>query len=258
MFSDIFAFENLEIILPALIAGIMISLTHAPLGVKVLEKNIIFIDLAIAQIAGLGLVLIELFLPHLNMIIKQLLLLCGALLACSFFYYIEKTAADKQEAVIGCSFILAASLTILLLTDQPMGMEAMKHILSGQILFITWFDIAKHFIIYLVILFLWFRKPQIRDNIGFYILFACAITSSVQLVGIYVVFASLILPALAVSKNHNSIFYSYLCGLLAMCLGMVAALIFDLPAGGVIVVSYILVAYIIYKINYIKVTGEII
>ena len=242
-------FANIEIILPAFVAGLMICLTHAPLGIKVLEKGIIFIDLAIAQIAGLGLVFMQIFFPHSNVFFVQFIALSCALAACLFFYYIAKYNNKIQEAIIGCSFVLAASLTVLLLTDYPMGGEEIKHILSGQMLLTTWLDVLKHLPIYVVILALWFLRPKVRNNIGFYILFACAITSSVQLVGIYVVFASLILPALAANNKENKILIAILCGISAMILGVFSALIFDLPAGGVVVISYVVVACFVSKIK---------
>lgn len=236
--------EIVEIAGPALIAGLLIALTHSLLGAKVLQKGIIFIDLAIAQIAGLGLIVASHFLEY-HSWSYQILALIFALAAAIFFYFVEKKSPEIQEAIIGSSFILAASLSILLLSNHPHGGDEMTHLLSGQILFITFDDILHHGPLYLIIIALWFIKPNFRNNMAFYIIFAFAITSSVQLVGIYVVFASLILPAIAARNKNNSILISWLCGIAAVILGISSAIAFDLPAGILIVISYFITSLII-------------
>ena len=155
---------------------------------------------------------------------------------------------NQQEAIIGVSFILAASLAILLLANHPHGGEEMKHLLSGQILFITWQDVIAHAPIYTLILIVWLYKPNWRSGIGFYLIFALAITSSVQLVGVYVVFASLILPALAAESAKRPYKIAWLCGILSVGLGVYGAALADLPAGPLLVVSYVLTALALYKL----------
>ena len=222
---------------PALAAGLLIALTHSMLGIKVLERGIVFIDLAIAQIAGLGLIVAHIFLPEYGWA-AQIVALLFAAFAGIFFYYIEKIAPEIQEAIIGCSFVLAASIGILILADHPHGSDEIKHLLSGQILFVTFSDIWHHIPAYLLTVILWFCCPKIRNNIGFYLIFALAITSSVQLVGIYVVFASLILPAIAARGHKNPLIISWICGIMSVICGVILATIFDLPAGVIIVISY--------------------
>ena len=96
-----------------------------------------------------------------------------------------------------------------------------------------------------MILFLWFYKSSLRDNLAFYLIFAIAITSSVQLVGVYVVFASLILPAIAAVKSHHKVFIVWFCGVVAVCLGITSSVFLDLPSGLLIVLSYFLLASLI-------------
>ena len=194
--------ELISIIGPALLAGLIITITHAPLGIEVLKRGIIFIDLAVAQIAGLGLLISNLYLSKDLPWLSQIIALTFAMMAAFFFKIIEKKIKSQQEAIIGVSFVLAASLSILILADHPTGGEEIRHLLSGQMLFITWQDVLLHIPIYILILVLWFL-PINLNGIGFYILFSLAITSSVQLVGVYVVFASLILPALTALKATN-------------------------------------------------------
>ncbi len=230
--------ELLEIVGPAFIAGLMIALTHAPLGIEVLKRGIIFIDLALAQIAGLGLVAARLYLHDPAWWVAQCAALACAMLAGLFFRFIERKMPQQQEAVIGSSFILAASFALLLLADHPHGGDEVRHLLSGQVLFVTWPDLLAHLPVYSVILTLWFLFPAIRGSLWFYLLFALAITSSVQLVGVYVVFASLILPALASANSARPHRTAWLCGFLAIVSGLILSTWLDLPAGPFLVVAY--------------------
>ena len=254
--------EIIEIVGPALAAGLMIALTHAPLGIEVLRRGIIFIDLAVAQIAGLGLVVGHLFLhdpsPWLVQFIAlydpspwlvQFIALVCAIAAGLFFRKVETAIPERQEAIIGCAFVLAASLALLLLADHPHGGEEVKHLLSGQMLFVTWTDVLKHAPIYALILLVWFSRPAVRNNIGFYLLFALAITSSVQLVGVYVVFASLILPALAAVGVKQPHVTAWLCGVAAVLSGIAFAVAFDMPAGPIIILSYTAAVLIIRAVR---------
>ncbi len=237
--------ELLEIVMPALFAGLLVALTHAPLGIEVLRRGIIFIDLAIAQVAGLGLVVAHLIFIDANPWIFQAGALLFALAAAFAFRFVEKKMPDEQEAIIGSVFVIAASLSILFLAQHPHGGEEIEHLLSGQILFITWHDILLHAPIYAVIVASWFVKHNVRKGVWFYILFALAITSSVQLVGVYVVFASLILPAIAVHKLSRKITYAWLCGITSVFAGIVISVMTDIPSGPVIVCCYAAVTLLV-------------
>ena len=236
--------EMIYVIGTAFLICSMIVLTHVPLGIEVLKRGIIFIDLAIAQVAGLGLIATNFFFIEPHPLLPQLVALTCAILAGLLFHKVEIKIPKQQEAIIGVTFIFAASIAILLLANHPSGGEEIRHLLSGQILFVTWLDVAKHTPIYILILAVWFFKKKYRNNIGFYLLFALAVTSSVQLVGIYVVFASLILPALAVINISNPYKLGWLCGIISVIAGIFLAILFDAPAGPVIVTSYVLTTII--------------
>ncbi len=234
----VFNSDIIEIIGPAFIAGLMIALTHALLGIEVIKRGIIFIDLAIAQIAGLGLIVSSYFFHDPHALNLQLIALSFAFMGGIFFYFIEKITPEQQEAIIASSFVLSASIILLLLSNYPHGGERIQDLLSGQLLFITWHDVLMHAPIYGLILALWLCFPWLRKGIGFYLIFAFAITSSVQLVGVYVVFASLILPALAAIDYNYSYPIAWLCGIMSVCLGILISIIYNLPSGPVTVVCY--------------------
>lgn len=230
--------ELIEIMGPALAVGFMIAFVHAPLGMAVLNRGIIFIDLAIAQIAGLGFVIASLYFHNPPWWVSQGLTLACALFAGLVFRWIERERPEQQEAVIGSSFVLAASLAILLLANHPNGGEEFQHLLSGQILFVTWRDVLVRIPVYGFVMLLWFLKPEIRKGVWFFALFALAITTSVQLVGVYVVFASLILPALASVKANRPHMTAWFCGLLAVLSGILLSTWLDLPAGPFLAITY--------------------
>jgi zinc/manganese transport system permease protein len=234
--------EMLEIVGPAFAVGLIIAITHAPLGIEVLERGIIFIDLAIAQIAGLGMVAAVIYLHEPTWWVTQCVALGCALIAAYFFHRVERKAPDQQEAIIGSSFVLAASMALLLLVDQPHGGEEIQHLLSGHILFVTWREVLIHSPIFAMILTLWFAKPSLRSGISFYVLFALAITSSVQLVGVYVVFTSLILPALASVTAKRKILVACAVGIFSVSAGVLFATVRDFPAGPIIVFTYMITA----------------
>ena len=231
--------EYWEIMLPAAAGGLVIAIIHGPLGVEVLRRGIIFIDLAIAQIAGLCVILVDLWFHTPNWFVHQGAVVSAALVAAVFFRQVEKKLPREQEAIIGACFVLAASGVLLVLADHPHGGEEIQHILSGQILFITWPDVLRYLPVYGAATALWFLWPGVRGGFWFFAVFALVITASVQLVGVYVVFASLILPALAVNtlqSRHARL--SIVCGSIAVLGGIMVSTLLDLPAGPVLVFAY--------------------
>lgn len=228
--------DLLNIIAPALAAGLMIASIHGPLGLEVLRCGIIFIDLAIAQIAGLCVVLVDLFSHEESWTLRQVSAMGAALLAAWFFRIVEKRLPKEQEPIIGACFVLAASAVLLALANHPHGGEKMEDILSGQLLFVSWSEIAAFAPLYAVAVALWFGWPRARKGAWFFAIFALVVTASVQLAGIYVVFASLILPALAVNTMRSGrVFRAVLCGWAAVVLGIGFSVWTDMPVGPMIV-----------------------
>ena len=166
-----------------------------------LRRGIVFIDLATAQVVGLAVILSSLWLAEPLWIEHQAIAFGAGLAVAVFFRWIERVTPDEQEAVIGSCFIVASSVALLALAGHPTGGEMLRHVLSGQLLFVTWVDIAAFLPIYGIYVLLWLCAPRLRTGTGFFLLFALVITASMQLVGVYVVFASLILPALAARRG---------------------------------------------------------
>ena len=222
---------------PAFFAGLLVLSTHVPLGQEVLKRGIIFIDLAIAQIAGLGVLAAGVMGWEDNMWAVQLSAVSAALLASAGLNWTERRWPQSQEALIGVLFVLAATGSILLLAENPHGAQHMKDLLVGQILWSTWQSLIPVALLYAVLLTVWFKWHEQIGQKGFYIIFAFMVTASVQLVGVYLVFASLIIPALATRKMRGTqrLFAGYFLGAAAFVTGIGMSALFDLPTGAVTV-----------------------
>jgi len=223
---------------PAFIAGLIVLVTHVPLGTQVLDRGIVFIDLAIAQIAGLGVIAASaLGLPEGGFYVQAAAAI-AALLGALLLTWTERRLAHHQEALIGVMFILAACGGILLLANNPHGGEHLQDLLVGQILWVNttqlyWLGGLSTFIV----IALWRNWVQKLGRFGFYAIFALAVTTSVQLVGVYLVFSSLIIPALATRSDSGFKRYrkAYITGVMGYGLGLALSAVLDLPSGAVIV-----------------------
>lgn len=240
-----FDLDLLSIILPAFAAGLLVLSTHVVLGSQVLKRGIIFIDLAIAQVAALGAIIahtqheIE-HLPYSNVWMPALFALMGA----GVIAWLSKRMADELEAMIGCFYVLSAVAAMLLLASDPHGSEMLNQLMSGQILWVNWSQLVLPAIVSLLVLGTIAIKPSWLEGAGFYLLFALVITLSVELVGVYLVFSSLILPALAVNKYSGKAkwAWAYVVGFAGYGAGLILSASLDLPSGAAIVATLALSA----------------
>ncbi len=258
---------------PAWLAGLLILTTHVPLGQQVLARGIIFVDLAIAQLAGLGVIVASTLGWEAQGWQTQLAAVSTAMLGALLLSWSEKHWPQIQEALIGVLFVLSATGAIVLVSADPHGGEHLKDLLVGQILWVTSADLVPVAALYAVVLTLWFGARKRLGALGFYMLFAVMVTVSVQLVGVYLVFASLIIPALATrgmrdrmaalgpfantatpdaggtspgmgdvdhvgsgrSRATQRLALGYALGAAGYAAGLVLSALFDLPAGAVVV-----------------------
>jgi zinc/manganese transport system permease protein len=241
---------DLSIVWPALLAGLLVTSTHVPLGIQVLNRGIVFIDLAVAQIAGLGVISADWFGWEPQGWAVQAAALAAAIGGALLLTLTEKLWPDVQEAIIGVTFVVAANAAILLLASNPHGAEHLKDLLIGQIL---WVNPARLPIIALVyggILAIWFGFGNRIGRAGFYALFACAVTVSVQLVGLYLVFTTLIVPALATRRLARfRISVSYVLGAAGYAAGLGLSLISDLPPGPLIVCTMTALGAVVFAVG---------
>ena len=231
--------EYLSILLPAMAAGLLVTATHVPLGMVVLARGIVFIDIAIAQIAGVGVIAADLLGFEAHGIAVQLSALTAALAGALFLTWTERRWPSYQEAIIGTVFVLAATLATILLAGNPHGGEYLKELLVGQILWANNQQLLVVAALTAIICGVWFGMGEQRlGRIGFYILFGLAVTASVQMVGVYLVFASLIIPALATrDARSRRLAKAYAVGAIGFAGGLALSVVTDLPTGAVIVWS---------------------
>ena len=227
------------LLLPPLVAGILVLATHVPLGQRVLARGIIFLDLAVAQLAVLGVITAYTLGWETQGWQTQLAATSAALIGAAFLAWCERRWPDIQEALIGSTFVVAASLAVLMLSNDPRGGEHLSALLSGQILWVNTAQILQIAALYAVLLAVWGIASERMGQLGFYLVFALAITASVQLVGVYLVFASLILPALAVRRvqGMRATGLGMALGAMAYATGLILSALVDLPSGPSIVVT---------------------
>lgn len=235
---------------PALVAGLLVTATHAPLGIQVLARGIVFIDLAVAQVAGLGVIFADWLGLGAQGWAVQIAALSAALAGALLLTWTEKRWPEVQEAVIGTTFILAASGALLLLAANPHGAEHLKELLVGQILWVNWSRLPLVALVSAAILAVWFGFRERIGRTGFYLLFAAAVTVSVQLVGLYLVFTTLIVPALATHRVRRArLAACYALGAGGYALGLLASAVLDLPSGAVIVWTMALLAVPVFALS---------
>ena len=228
---------------PAFVAGLLVLSTHVPLGRRVLARGIIFIDLAIAQIAGLGVIAAHAFGWEAGDWTVRVTAFAAALSGALLLYGAERRWPEVQEAVIGTVFIVAASAGILMLAGNPHAGEHLKDLMVGQILWVDYQQLPVIVGLYALVLILWFGLVRHGNHLLFYLLFAVTVTASVQLVGVYLVFASLIIPALAVRKaGTNGLWIAYGLGAAGYGLGLLLSAMLDMPAGAMIVLTLACIA----------------
>ena len=232
---------ELSILLPAFLAGLIVLSTHVPMGQQVLRRGIVFIDLAIAQVAGLGVTIAGASGSDPHGWTVQVAACGAALIGALLLTWTEKKWPEVQEALIGVLFVAAACVELLLLANNPHGGEHLKDLLTGQILWVSIGSLWPIALFYAVALAIWFGFRERLGVVGFYVLFALVVTQSVQLVGVYLVFASLIVPALAARRfaPKLALWVGYGVGVAGYVLGLVVSSLMDLPTGAAIVVALI-------------------
>ena len=228
---------ELSILGPACVAGLLVLSTHVPLGQQVLARGIIFIDLAIAQVAALGVIFAQYFGIEEQGYGVEVAAAIAALCGGALLTWTDRKWPDFQEPLIGTLFVLAATGSLLLLANNPHGSEHLKDLLVGQILWVSYEHLIGTAVLSAALLVvMWWQRARLAGPL-FYAVFALAITASVQLVGVYLVFASLIIPALATagSSGVRRLVTAYVIGALGYISGLVLSAVLDLPSGAMIV-----------------------
>ena len=254
--------EIILMMLPAFAMCLVLVGIHSYLGVHVIKRKVIFIDLALAQIAALGTLVAYLF-----GIMPQTLgaywfsLGLTAIAAGVFAITRRRHSKIPQEAVIGLVYAIAAALAVLLIDKAPHGAEHLKDIMTGHLLWIRWENVATAAIVYTLvgILHFVFRRrfilitedPEKAFKEGmrvrlwefiFYLSFGSVITLSVSSAGVLIVFVFLVAPAILSTMLFDSwkaqIIMGWIVGVILSTLGLVLSYVLDLPTGPAIIGTY--------------------
>lgn len=226
---------DLPLLAAPLLAGLLVLASHVPLGREVLNRGVVFVDLAVAQIAGLGVIAAHALGWEPAGWRVQAAAFGAALIGAWLLSQIERRWPRLEEPLIGALFVLAASLAALVSAHDPHGGEHLRDLLIGQILWVNWTQVAWLGLITGLALLAWHALQGKRW--AFYPMLALCVTASVQVVGVWLVFANLILPALAVGRLQGGAAWAAGIGLGAFgyAAGLALSALLDWPAGAVIV-----------------------
>jgi zinc/manganese transport system permease protein len=239
---------EISILWPALLAGVLVVISHVPLGQQVFARGIVFIDLAIAQVAALGVIAASGFGLPVEGWTAQAAAGAAALAGALLLTWTERKRPEAQEALIGILFVLASAAQILLLANDPHGGDYLKDLLSGQILWVSNTQLLRTAILTGIFAVLWFLWRERIGRVGFYVLFALVVTASVQMVGVYLVFTSLIVPAVATYRypERRQLAIGYGLGITSYVVGLALSVVTDLPSSSVIVWTMAVLGLIVH------------
>ncbi len=252
--------SEVAFLLPAFLACLVLTGIHTYLGIHVIRREVIFLDIALAQIAAVGITVSHVWHFEPDSTVAYIFALAFTAIAAVLFTFL-KSRKVPQEAIIGVVFAVSSALGILIADRLPHGGEHIKYVLSGTILWVSWPLIIKTTIIYFVIGFFHYiyRRQFLRISsdaeeaaekgvrvwwwdLLFYMTFGAVITSSVQMGGILLVFSFLIVPALCSLLFFESIrarvLLGWSIGALVSGLGIAASYTWDLPTGPTIVTGF--------------------
>ncbi len=245
-----------------LVACLILTGIHTYLGVHVIERKVIFVDLALAQIAALGAVLAYLLGRDLHSGVTYWCSLFATFLGALIFSWTRmRREKIPQEAIIGIVYAVAAAAAVLILSRAPEGDEEIRHMLVGNILLVDGKEILHMALLYSAIgYFHWiFRKrflmistqPEEAYRIGmkikvwdilFYLSFGLVVTSSVHIAGVLLVFSFLIVPAVGAvlfsDKVRTRLLLGWGMGAAASAAGMILSYYYDLPTGATVVCAF--------------------
>jgi zinc/manganese transport system permease protein len=265
---------DLSLFLPPLVACLVIVAIHSYLGLHVIAREVIFVDLSLAQMAALGSTVAILAGSQPDSPTAFLYALGFTTLGAAVFALTrtDKRGAVPQEAIIGIVYVMASAAAILVADRTPRGGEAIKDILVGSLLWVTWPTIARLGAVYAVIgIFHWVLRrrfltisfePEVALARGwnirlwdflFYLTFGIVITFSVPIAGVLLVFSFLVVPAAVAfqftRRQGTLALISWLAGALASSIGLWVSFHYDLPTGPVIVCVFGLVLLAAYLLR---------
>lgn len=250
-----------QIMILPFLACLVLTGIHAYFGLHVIRRQVIFVDLALAQIAVLGMSVGILFGFHIDSGMSYALSLIATVIGAALFAVTRFSRSQvPHEAIIGIIYVVASALGIIVLGYTGEGTEHIHQSLVGNILLVAWTDIAVLTAVYVVVggVHIMFREPFLRisddperaaaDGLSvtgwdflFYVTFGIVVTSSVKLAGVLLVFTFLVIPAVCgvmwADGTRGRLLIGWAFGLLCSACGIAVSYILDIPTGAAVVVT---------------------
>ncbi len=246
----------------------LLILIHSYLGLHIIERDIIFVDISLSQVATLGAATSAIFFhdsPGWNISVS-LIFCCLASILLAVFRRVERKIS--QETLVGITYALASGFLILVLDQSPHGSEHLKNSLIGNLLFTTWAQVYLVAVVYalVAIAHYFFRtefwqstcgqKSSLWIDILFYFLFSVVITFSTHHAGVLVVFSALVIPAALATKQGGSLLRrlgtAWSFGILAAIVSFILSFHFDWPLGAGLVVTFATLFFFIISVGAVQ------
>lgn len=251
-----------ELLLWPSLACLVLTGIHAYLGLHIVARGVIFVDLSLAQVAALGTTVAFLAGFDLHTAPAYFFSLGFALIGAAAFAFTRKWESRvPQEAIIGIVYAVSAAAAILIMDRSPEGSEHVKYILVGNLIAVTWQEVAKMAVLYAVVgavhwalhrpFFLVTEDPKEAERQGmrirlwdflFYALFGVVVTSSVEIAGVLLVFSYLVIPTvismLFFRRTRTRLALGWTIGTVVSVLGMALSYQFDTPTGATLIVLF--------------------
>jgi zinc/manganese transport system permease protein len=248
----------LELLLPPFFAAMIILLTHAYFGLHVIQREVIFVDLALAQIAALGSTVAFLTGAEHGSLVAYGFSFGFTLLGALIFSLTRlEESPVPQEALIGITFVVASAAVILLASFSSEGTEYVKETMTGSLIWVTWPVVLKvavsygaiglfHFLLRRTMLAITWAPGRVKHlrfwDFVFYASFGIAITSSVQIAGVLMVFSVLVIPAVVAffytRTFRSALLLAWASGTVAIVGGLGVSFAMDVTTGPVLVVAF--------------------
>ena len=261
----------IEFLLAPFVMCVVLAGIHVYMGMHVLRREVIFVDLALAQMAALGTTVAQSLTghqgghghAHVEFDATMAISFGFAALGAVIFAIAGRLKKHvSQEAIVGVVYAVAAALMILILSKAPDGGEDIKRVFGGVLLLTEWHDVTHSLVIYVIVgvclfvarrpfhILTWggsedaeaaLKRPALGD-FGFYLLFAVVLTVSIQSAGVLLVFSFLIVPAVVTKLFWDGLLVrlgvGWIIATVAALLGLACSWFGDFPAGASIILAF--------------------
>lgn len=248
----------LDLLLPPFAAAMIILLTHAYFGLHVIQREVIFVDLALAQIAALG-ATAAFFLGAEHGSFVAYMASFGFTLLGAFIFSVTRMEDSPvpQEAIIGITFVVASAAVLMLASFSAEGTEHVQETMTGSLIWVTWPMVGKvalsygaiglfHYVMRRTMLAITWAPERVSRlkfwDFVFYASFGIAITSSVHIAGVLMVFSVLVIPSVIAffytRSFRNALWIAWGAGTVAIVSGLGVSFALDITTGPVLVVAF--------------------